>query len=244
MQRQGQARHHGGHQPGQKPDVWKYFQNVDAGGQKSEILTCKQVDLNRDSKVDVVYYYDDKGTQATMEEADLDFDGQVRSQHLLRGGQEGPPGAGHELRPPRRHLEVLRGREAGSHRADTNSDGKVDAWEYYEGGKLDRIGYDTTGSGKVDRWDRAPENEEGGGEAAAPAGAAPAATTPPAAGAAATPAGKAATGPAASTSPPSPTAPSAAAAPAAKAAPAVGNTPAAPKTTAAVANTPPAAKKN
>ena len=39
---------------------------------------------------------------------------------------------------------------------DTNGDGKVDQWQYFEGGKLDRIGYDTSGSGKVDHWDRAP----------------------------------------------------------------------------------------
>jgi hypothetical protein len=53
-------------------------------------------------------------------------------------------------------------------------------WEYYEGGKLDRIGYDTTGSGQVDRWDRAPE-EEGAHQAAAQSSLPPAATPPTAA---------------------------------------------------------------
>ena len=31
---------------------------------------------------------------------------------------------------------------------DTDYNGKVDEWQYYEGGKLDRIGYDTTGTGR------------------------------------------------------------------------------------------------
>src|SRR5436305_10814247 len=59
----------------QKPDVWKFYQVADIGGQKTEVLACKQVDLNHDSKVDIVYYYDDKGSATTLEEFDLDFDG-------------------------------------------------------------------------------------------------------------------------------------------------------------------------
>src|SRR5690349_3986760 len=38
-----------------KPDVWKFF--VMAGD--VQILSCKQVDLNHDGKIDIVYYYDD-----------------------------------------------------------------------------------------------------------------------------------------------------------------------------------------
>jgi hypothetical protein len=60
-------------------------------------------------------------------------------------------------------------------------------WEYYEGGKLDRIGYDTTGSGQVDRWDRAPEEQGGGDAQAAAARPAPPTATPEASGAAAAP---------------------------------------------------------
>ena len=36
-----------------KPDVWKYFKTVDMGGQKTEVLACKQVDLNMDGKIDI-----------------------------------------------------------------------------------------------------------------------------------------------------------------------------------------------
>src|SRR6516164_3099430 len=120
----------------QKPDVWRYYATVDVGGQKTEILTCKQVDLNRDGKIDLVYYYDEKGAQTTVEEADLDFDGKFDLTIYYVNGKK-----------VREEL-------------DTNFDGKVDQWQYFEGGKLDRIGYDTSGSGKVDHWDRAPENED------------------------------------------------------------------------------------
>src|SRR3569623_733465 len=41
-----------------KADVWKDFV---ANGQGAQVLTCKQVDLNHDNKIDIVYYYDDTG---------------------------------------------------------------------------------------------------------------------------------------------------------------------------------------
>src|SRR6187401_2074295 len=37
-----------------KPDVWKFFKSVDMGGQKTEVIACKQVDLNHDGKIDMV----------------------------------------------------------------------------------------------------------------------------------------------------------------------------------------------
>jgi len=47
---------------------------MDVGGQKTEILTCSRSTYH-DGKLDIVYYYDDKGVQTTLEEFDLDFDG-------------------------------------------------------------------------------------------------------------------------------------------------------------------------
>ena len=38
---------------------------------------------------------------------------------------------------------------------DTDGDGRVDYWEYWEGDKIDRIGIDTNGDGRVDVWKRA-----------------------------------------------------------------------------------------
>ena len=36
---------------------------------------------------------------------------------------------------------------------DTNGDGKIDIWEYWENGEIDRIGIDVDGDGQVDRWE-------------------------------------------------------------------------------------------
>src|SRR5688500_1667132 len=55
-----------------KADVWKYYV---PNGKGAQVMTCKQVDLNHDGKVDITYYYDDTGAQAALEEFDLDFDG-------------------------------------------------------------------------------------------------------------------------------------------------------------------------
>src|SRR5262249_55211050 len=58
-----------------KPDVWKFYKSVDVGGQKTEVISCKEVDLNMDGKIDMVTYFDDTGTQVVMEEIDGDLDG-------------------------------------------------------------------------------------------------------------------------------------------------------------------------
>ena len=143
-----------------KPDSWKFFKTIDVGGQKTEVITCKQVDLNHDGKIDMVNYYDDGGPQIVLEEIDGDFDGKfdftayynqnkrVRDEFDMNFDQR---------------VDLWKYYEEGKLvriEKDPNNDGKVDEWEYYEGGKLDRIGYDTSGSGRVDQWDRAPEVEE------------------------------------------------------------------------------------
>jgi len=180
-----------------QPDVWKFFATgTDSAGQAVSVLSCKQVDLNHDGKVDIVYYYDASGAQTTLEEFDLDFDGKFDLTVYYVNGKK-----------VREELDTNYDQRADLWKyyedeklvrieRDTNYDGKVDEWQYYEGGKLDRIGYDTSGSGRVDKWDRAPEGEEPGAEA-------------PAAGGAAPPATGSGTGPAAppSLSPPPPTSP-------------------------------------
>lgn len=191
-----------------KPDVWKFFQaQTNSSGQKINVLTCKQVDLNHDAKLDIVYYYDDKGAQTTLEEFDLDFDGKFDLTVYYAQGKKVREelDTNYDQKPDL--FKYYEEEKLVRIERDTNNDGKIDEWQYYEAGKLDRIGYDTTGSGKVDKWDRAPEGEEG----AAPAEAAPAAA-PPGAAPAGTP--PAATAPPAATTPPAPaTAPAPAAAP-------------------------------
>jgi hypothetical protein len=194
-----------------KPDVWKFFKSIDVGGQKTEVASCKQVDLNHDGKIDMVTYYDDNGAQIVLEEIDGDWDGKFDFTVYYAQGKRVRDEFDMNFDS---RVDVWKYYEEGKLvriEKDRNADGRVDEWEYYEGGKLDRIGYDTTGSGRVDKWDRAPEvEEEAPGGSAAPAGGAV-----PAGGA--TPAGGAATPPAPTTPPPPAAAPAPAAKPAAPA---------------------------
>jgi hypothetical protein len=165
-----------------KPDVWKFFTTAQQGGQSVSVLSCKQVDLNHDGKIDVVQYYDENGNQMTLEEADLDFDGQFDVTIYYVNGKKVRKEEDTNLDKRPDVWTYYEDDKIVRIERDTDYNGKVDEWQYYEGGKLDRIGYDTTGTGRLDRWDRAPEGEPaGGGEQ--PAGGAAPATTPPAAGA-------------------------------------------------------------
>jgi hypothetical protein len=162
-----------------KPDVIKLFTVVDQGGQKVQQLSCRQVDLNHDGKMDIIYSYGPGGMLMT-EDFDLDFDGKfdervyyqegtkVRMERDMNG--DGKPD----------YVEFFEGGKLVRVERDSNGDGKPDEWQYYENGRLDRIGIDTTGSGRADKWERNPETSEAAPEAPAPAGATSASKgTPP-----------------------------------------------------------------
>jgi hypothetical protein len=53
-----------------RPDVWKYYANIDG----KEVLTCTQNDLNFDGQVDTSKHVGPKG-QLLFDESDFDFDG-------------------------------------------------------------------------------------------------------------------------------------------------------------------------
>ena len=156
-----------------KPDVWKLYQIQQQNGQDVDVLTCKQVDLNHDGKVDELVVFNDGGTRV-MEKFDLDFDGKFDVTVYYEGGHrvreeldtnyDGKPDV----------WKYYEGDKLVRVELDRDHNGRVDQWEYFEGGKLDRIGYDETGSGQVERWDRQP-SDTAAPEAAPPGGAAPAA---------------------------------------------------------------------
>ena len=153
-----------------KPDVIKLFTLVDQGGQKVQQLACRQVDLNHDGKMDIIYSYGPGGMLMT-EDFDLDFDGKfdervyyqegtkVRMERDMNG--DGKPD----------YVEFFEGGKLVRVERDSNGDGKPDEWQYYENGRLDRIGIDTTGSGRADKWERNPEAGEAAPAAPAAAGA-------------------------------------------------------------------------
>jgi hypothetical protein len=173
-----------------KTDVTKLYEVREVNGAKVQILACKQVDLNHDDRVDIVYHYDQAGT-LSFEEFDLDFDGRYDLWSYYQGGHKvrEEMDTNYDRRPD--FTKFFEGDKMVRVERDTNNDGKVDQWEYYENGKLDRIGYDSTGSGRADKWDRAPDDVAGGATsnaetangataAAAPPPAIPSATPPPA----------------------------------------------------------------
>jgi hypothetical protein len=173
-----------------KADVTKLYETREVNGQKVQILACKQVDLNHDEKIDIVYHYDQAGV-LTFEEFDLDFDGRFEAWTYYQGGQKvrEDRDINYDGRPDL--SEYYEGGRKVRVEVDSNHDGKIDQWEYYENGKLDRIGYDTTGQGRADKWDRAPEDLTAGSTSnaeAAAAGTAPSAPAPPPAPAAPAPA--------------------------------------------------------
>jgi len=159
-----------------KADVWKYYV---PNGQGTDILTCKQIDYNRDGRVDSVYYYDDGGSQTTLEEFDMDFDGRFEETVYYVNGKKVRIEMDMDFDGKTDVWKFFEDDKLVRMERDTDNNSKVDQWEYYEGGKLDRIGYDTTGSGKVDKWDRAaPDGSELGASPAAPAPATAAAPAP------------------------------------------------------------------
>ena len=164
-----------------KSDVTKLYEVREVNGQKVQILACKQVDLNHDEKIDIVYHYDQAGV-LTFEEFDLDFDGKFEAWTYYQGGQKvrEDRDINYDGRPDL--SEYYEGGRKVRVEVDSNHDGKIDQWEYYENGKLDRIGYDTTGQGRADKWDRAPEDLTAGSTTNAEAAAAGQAPPPPPAG--------------------------------------------------------------
>ena len=138
----------------EKPDVWKLYLKPEGTSDDARgPLVCKQVDLNKDGRVDLVTHFDSEG-DIEAENADMDFDGRFdilahyKNGSIVREDQDTNYDGQADV------SKFYEGKNLARVEIDRDQDGVVDTWEYYEGGKLDRIGYDTTGSGKVDRWDR------------------------------------------------------------------------------------------
>jgi hypothetical protein len=162
-----------------KPDIVKLFVTVEQNGQKVQQLACRQVDLNHDARMDIIYQYG-AGGALTMEEFDLDFDGKFDERAYYQDGKRVRVERDMDGDGKPDYTEIFEGGRVVRVERDNNGDGKTDEWQYFENGRLDRIGYDTTGSGRVDKWDRNPESTDATPAEAAPApapgGAAPVAT--------------------------------------------------------------------
>jgi hypothetical protein len=136
-----------------KPDVWKLYKTTEEGGTTLEILTCKQVDLDRDGRKDYVVTYTDTG-EVIHEEYDFTFEGHIDSRrhydkktgnvYLVERDSD------HDKKPDIWEKFDNEG-VLESVRRDRNADGKPDLWEEYEQGKLVSILYDDDFDNRVDR---------------------------------------------------------------------------------------------
>jgi hypothetical protein len=158
-----------------RPDVYKFYSKGSGG---SQVMTCKQVDLNHDGKVDIVYHYGEDAA-LTFEEFDLDFDNRFDLRAFYQGGRKVREEMDTNYDQRVDFTKYYEADRLVRIERDANNDGRVDEWMYYEGGKLDRIGYDSSGSGRVDRWERAPDAESAPTEGGTPAGPVPAGGAPP-----------------------------------------------------------------
>jgi hypothetical protein len=141
-----------------KNDIRKVFVALGEGVEARLVMICREADVNGDGRKDVVRLYDDEG-RSLREESDRDFDGRMDMATVYQDGK------------------IVQ------QEVDENRDGKVDTklfiqgdkfvrterdltgrstpdrwrpdrWEYYEEGRVVRMGTDLDGDSKVDRWDR------------------------------------------------------------------------------------------
>ncbi len=142
------------------PDVRKVFLQVGTPPLIRLILICREADLNADGRKDVVRYYNDEG-RPMREESDRDFDGAIDEISFFENGriarvEEDANKDGkidsrtfYERGRPVRAERDLAGRST-----DSDNGWRPDRWEYYEDGRLVRMGTDLDQDGVVDRWDR------------------------------------------------------------------------------------------
>jgi hypothetical protein len=140
------------------PDVRKVFLRIGQAPQIRLVMICREADLNGDGTKDIVRYYTDEG-RPLREEADRNFDGQLDELTFFENGRiariesdsnyDGRVDtkvfyeAGTAIRSER----DIAGRS-------TATDWNPDRWEYFENGRMVRMGTDLDGDGRVDRWDR------------------------------------------------------------------------------------------
>jgi hypothetical protein len=140
------------------PDVRKVFIRAGDIATSRLIMICREADVNRDGRKDVVRIYDDEG-RSLREDSDRNFDGKWDQITTYQSGEivvqefddnfDGKIDTKvfYENGKPLRAEVDLAGRS-------TATQWRPDRWEYFEGGKMVRMGTDLDGDTKVDHWDR------------------------------------------------------------------------------------------
>lgn len=128
------------------PDIYNRYRELEGGGR---LLVEKELDLNRDARVDVTSFYDEEGT-LIREEMDGDFDSRVDWIDHYQGGRRVLSEVDTDFDGTFDLYKYYEGGELKRKERDTDGDGKVDYWEYFEGGEVSKVGRDIDGDGQMD----------------------------------------------------------------------------------------------
>ena len=111
-------------------DVYNYYRELT---KNKRLLVRKEVDSNRDGRIDIISKFDDQGDLQT-EDMDRDFNGTFDwTDHYQNG---------------RRVMSEV----------DSDSDGTADIFSYYNKGKITRKERDRDNDGRIDYWERYDED--------------------------------------------------------------------------------------
>lgn len=141
------------------PDVRRVFRRVGDPPITRLVLSCRESDLNGDGTKDVVRYYNDEG-RPLREEADRNFDGQMDTITVYQDGrvvrteidQNGDGRVDTKIYYDDDGAAIRTERDLAGR--STGGTWRPDRWEYFENGRMVRMGTDVDGDGRVDRWDR------------------------------------------------------------------------------------------
>lgn len=134
------------------PDIKNYYrERSDA----PRLLVRKELDLNRDGKIDVISFFDADGN-LEREEMDSDYDGAFDwTDHYQKGVRVMSEYDTDSDTKPNVFKYYIRSEDGSMHldrkERDEDGDGKIDVWERFSlDGQVVRTGRDTDGDGKVD----------------------------------------------------------------------------------------------
>jgi hypothetical protein len=139
-------------------DVRKVFSRLGEAGTGRLVMICREADVNRDGKKDVVRIYSDEG-QPLREDADRNFDGKMDQITTYQSGEivvqqfDDNFDGRYETKVFYQASRPVRAEQDISGRS-TAEQWRPDRWEYFDGGKLVRMGTDLDGDTRVDHWDR------------------------------------------------------------------------------------------
>lgn len=142
------------------PNLWRIYsvEKRDDGQPGKKVLIRKDIDMNRDGRVDVRQHIG-ADERIEREEMDLDYDGRVDAVVYYKDGKVMKRELDLTLDGRPDVVKIYENGELITKERDTDDNGTFDVWEYYQGGKLVRIGRDRDGDGKPEQFDDAPDQE-------------------------------------------------------------------------------------